>query len=100
MLGKVVFENGGVNMEAILTGEGWQCEGDPVVGPISIIYVLLRNTRRRRLAATAQARSYRRPRSSTGNPYSKPTTRNNPNQPITKPRPNEGQPDAGGDSGN
>jgi len=34
MLGKVVFENGGVNMEAILTGEGWQCEGDPVVGPI------------------------------------------------------------------
>ena len=34
MLGKVIFESGGVNMEAILTGEGWQCEGDPVVGPI------------------------------------------------------------------
>jgi hypothetical protein len=26
MLGKVVFESGGVNMEAILTGEGWQCD--------------------------------------------------------------------------
>ena len=100
MLGKVIFESGGVNMEAILKARGGNVRATRSSGLSSIIYVLLRNTRRRRLAATARARSYRRPRSSTGNPYSKPTTRNNPNQPITKPRPNEGQPHAGGDSGN
>jgi hypothetical protein len=34
MLGKVVFENGGVNMETVLTGEGWECEGDPITGRV------------------------------------------------------------------
>jgi len=34
MLGKVIFENGGVNMETILTGEGWQCDADPITANV------------------------------------------------------------------